>query len=91
MTFYHHGRKGSSPLTLYFSSVAMKKAWIDQIAEQQQEYSTKRRVFIMKTLLKQHFRVTNRVNSTVTQSNASSQRHTERETDMDNKIDGGPS
>lgn len=63
ITFYHHGRKGSPPLTLYTSGAAIRRSWIEKIKEQQKILDEKRRVFAIRPLLKRQFQLNNKVNS----------------------------
>ncbi|KAI8381366.1 CNH domain-containing protein [Radiomyces spectabilis] len=66
ITFYHHGRRGSPPITLYPSNASSRKLWIEKIAEQQQLFAQKKSVFTVVPMVQAHFMIANRVHNTVT-------------------------
>ncbi|KAI9323223.1 CNH domain-containing protein [Dichotomocladium elegans] len=63
ITFYHHGRRGSPPLTLYTSSASTQKAWIEQIKAQQRVLSEQRSIFTLKPLVQRDFALNNKIHS----------------------------
>ncbi|CDH50305.1 rho guanyl nucleotide exchange factor [Lichtheimia corymbifera JMRC:FSU:9682] len=63
ITFYHHGRRGSPPLTLYTSSLSTQKAWIEKVKAQQAIIAENRRVFVLKPLVQGSFTLSNKIHS----------------------------
>ncbi|KAI7886615.1 hypothetical protein K492DRAFT_203143 [Lichtheimia hyalospora FSU 10163] len=63
ITFYHHGRRGSPPLTLYTSSLSTQKAWIEKVKAQQAIIAENRRVFSLKPLVQGNFPLSNKIYS----------------------------
>ncbi|KAI8142477.1 CNH domain-containing protein [Fennellomyces sp. T-0311] len=63
ITFYHHGRRGMPPLTLYTAGESSRKAWSENIKRQQSILGEKRRIFSMKPLVSKEFTTNNKINS----------------------------
>ncbi|KAI8380101.1 CNH domain-containing protein [Blakeslea trispora] len=66
LSFVHHGRKGSSTITLYTTSNSVQQIWVKKIMEQKALLSENRRVFTITPLIRNLFPTINRVNSTST-------------------------
>ncbi|KAI8987222.1 CNH domain-containing protein [Pilobolus umbonatus] len=64
ITFIHHGKKGSPPLTLYTNALPIQQVWIQKITDQQSVLAEKHCVFAVVPLVKRHFPISNRVNNT---------------------------
>ncbi|KAI9247315.1 CNH domain-containing protein [Sporodiniella umbellata] len=65
ITFNHHGRRGSPPITLYATSESNQNLWVKTIKNQQEAFAQERHVFSIIPLIRGHFTVSNRVNSTL--------------------------
>ncbi|KAI8067038.1 hypothetical protein BC940DRAFT_301167 [Gongronella butleri] len=65
ITFYHHGRKGSPPLTLHVSNATVRKTWVDRITQQQDRLMSTRCVFSMQTTVRRQFLTSNRINDSL--------------------------
>ncbi|KAI7901263.1 CNH domain-containing protein [Cokeromyces recurvatus] len=66
ITFIHHGRKGSPPITLYTTAASIQQIWIQKIMKQKVELAKSRVVFTITPIIQNYFTVSNRVNSTST-------------------------
>ncbi|CAO3632525.1 unnamed protein product [Cunninghamella blakesleeana] len=65
ITFYHHGHKGSPPITLYVSSLQARRSWVEQIQKQQDLLKKKRSIFAIRPLVHRQFLTSNRVQDTI--------------------------
>ncbi|KAL0083844.1 CNH domain-containing protein [Phycomyces blakesleeanus] len=65
ITFYHHGRKGSSPLTLYLTGATARKMWVTTIREQQQILASRQQVFRVVPIVEQYFMSHNRIHNSL--------------------------
>ncbi|KAI9023575.1 CNH domain-containing protein [Phycomyces nitens] len=65
ITFYHHGRKGSSPITLYLTGATARKMWATAIREQQQILASRRQVFRVVPIVPRYFMSHNRVHNSL--------------------------
>ncbi|ORX57578.1 hypothetical protein DM01DRAFT_1319549 [Hesseltinella vesiculosa] len=65
ITFYHHGRKGSPPLTLHVPNSTVRKTWVTCITQQQEQLMQSKCVFSVNTLVKRQFLTSNRVHDTL--------------------------
>ncbi|KAI9491084.1 CNH domain-containing protein [Zychaea mexicana] len=63
ITFHHHGRRGSPPLTLYAAGESSRKSWAEKIKEQQAALAQKRCVFALNPLVCREFTLNNKINS----------------------------
>ncbi|KAI7891474.1 Dbl homology domain-containing protein [Mucor mucedo] len=63
ITFTHHGRKGSPPLTLYTTATSIQQIWVKKILDQKQLLN--KNIFSILPLIQNHFLTTNRVNNTM--------------------------
>ena len=63
ITFHHHGRRGSPPLTLYAAGESSRKTWAEKIKEQQSILADKRSVFTLTPLVSKAFPLSNKINS----------------------------
>ncbi|KAI9472331.1 MAG: CNH domain-containing protein [Benjaminiella poitrasii] len=66
ITFIHHGRKGSPPMTLYTTATSIQQIWTKKIMEQKAVLASARVVFSVTSLIQNYFTLSNRVNSTAT-------------------------
>jgi hypothetical protein len=66
ITFLHHGRRGSPPITLCTDSNSIQQIWTKKISDQQALLTEKKRIFTLKPLISKYFASTNRINSTYT-------------------------
>ncbi|CAO3582374.1 unnamed protein product [Absidia cylindrospora] len=69
ITFYHHGRKGSPPITLYASNITSRKTWMEKITQQQDLLTRKRAVFSVRNIVERQFLTSNRVHDSILISN----------------------
>lgn len=65
ITFYHHGHKGSPPITLYVSSLQARRTWVEKIQKQQELLKKKRSIFTIRPLVHRQFLTSNRVQDTI--------------------------
>ncbi|KAI9303732.1 CNH domain-containing protein [Cunninghamella echinulata] len=65
ITFYHHGHKGSPPITLFVSSTQARKSWVEHIQKQQDILKKKRSIFTIRPLVCRQFLTSNRVQDTI--------------------------
>ncbi|ORZ25987.1 CNH domain-domain-containing protein [Absidia repens] len=65
ITFYHHGRKGSPPITLYASNITSRKTWMEKITQQQDLLTRKRAVFSVRNIVERQFLTSNRVHDSL--------------------------
>ncbi|KAG2227132.1 hypothetical protein INT45_003862 [Circinella minor] len=63
ITFHHHGRRGSPPLTLYAAGESSRKTWAEKIKEQQSILADKRNIFTLTPLVSRAFPLSNKMNS----------------------------
>lgn len=67
ITFQHLGRKASTQYTLFASSQATRKPWLEKIRAQQEEKNKKSPIFELVSSVREHqFFVTNRINHFIT-------------------------
>ncbi|KAI8082890.1 CNH domain-containing protein [Halteromyces radiatus] len=65
ITFYHHGRKGSPPITLFVSNISARKTWTEKILQQQQALSMEKSVFTVRYIVIRQFLTSNRVHDSI--------------------------
>ncbi|KAI8340634.1 hypothetical protein BC941DRAFT_417744 [Chlamydoabsidia padenii] len=69
ITFYHHGRKGSPPMTLYAHTPVSHKTWTERIYRQQNTLSTKQAVFTLRHLVDHQFLTSHRIYNSIVINN----------------------
>ncbi|CAO3576712.1 unnamed protein product [Absidia cylindrospora] len=70
--FYHHGRKGSPPMTLYAPTATSRKTWMEKITQQQSIVSNKRAVYTVWNLIERQFLTSNKVYDSILINNTKS-------------------
>lgn len=67
IAFQHLGRNSNTHFTLYASSLATRKPWIERVRLQQEEKNKKSPIFEMVTVVREHqFLETNKINDFIT-------------------------